>query len=68
MSYLLKSDTQAACDMEGTSMLVQLGPEHEINLRCAPYELVPEYFINSLLVLKTRPGEHVHSHNLIRVS
>ena len=25
-------------------MLVQLGPKHEINLRGAPYELVPEYF------------------------
>ena len=55
MSYLLESDTQAACNTEGTSMLVQLGPKHEINLRSAPYELVPEYFVNSLLVLKTRP-------------
>ena len=35
-------------------MLVQLGPEHEINLRVAQYELVPEYFVNSLLVLMTR--------------
>ena len=55
VSYLLESDTQAACDTEGNSILVQLGPEHEINLRGAPYELVPEYFVNSLLVLMTRP-------------
>ena len=55
MSYLLESDTRAACDMKDTSMLVQIGPEHEINLRGAPYELVPEYFVNSLLVLMTRP-------------
>ena len=53
--YLLESDTQAACDTEGTSMHAQLGSEHEINLRDAPYELVPEYFVNSLLVLMTRP-------------
>ena len=25
-------NTQAACDTEGTSILVQLGPEHEIHL------------------------------------
>ena len=37
-------------------MLVQLGPEHEINLRGASYELVPDYFINSLLLLMTRPS------------
>ena len=28
---------------------------HEINLRDASYKLVPEYFVNSLLVLMTRP-------------
>ena len=28
---------------------------HEINLRGASYKLVPEYFVNSLLVLMTRP-------------
>ena len=28
VKYLLESDIQAACDTEGTSMLVQLGPEH----------------------------------------
>ena len=43
----------------------QSKPEHEINLRGAPYELVPGYFVNSLLVLTTyviRVGkdEHVH--------
>ena len=71
--YLLQLGTQAAFDTEGTSMLVQLGPEHEINLRGAPYELVPEYFINSLLVVMTGvisigSGEHVRLRNLTRVS
>ena len=32
-------------------MLVQLG----LNLRGAPCELVPEYFVNSLLLFMTRP-------------
>ena len=45
--------TQAKCDMEGTSIFVQLGPKHEINLAGAPYELVPGSFVNSLLVLMT---------------
>ena len=36
-------------------MHAQLGSEYEINFRGAPYELVPEYLINSLLVLMTRP-------------
>ena len=57
-------------------MLVQLGPEHEkihINLHGAPYELVPGYFINNLLVLirdviSEASGEHVHLRNLVRVS
>ena len=35
-------------------MLVQLGSEHEINLRGVPYELVPDYFVKSLLILMTR--------------
>ena len=35
-------------------MLVQLEPEHEINLRGAPNELVLEYFVNSPLLLMTR--------------
>ena len=46
----------------------QLGPEHEINLCGAPYELV-----NTLLELMTDvisegSGEHVCLHNLVRVS
>ena len=54
-------------------MLVQLGPVNEINLRGAPYELVPGYFVNSLLVLMTDvisecSGEHVRLRNLARVS
>ena len=66
--------TQAACDTEGTSMLVQLGPVHEINLGGAPYELAPGYFVNSLLVLMTTDviskgsGEHVCLRNLATVS
>ena len=39
------------CDTESTYMFVQLG----LNLRGAPYELVPESFLNSLLVFMTRP-------------
>ena len=66
-------DTQAACDREGTSVLVQLGPEHEINLRGAPYELTPGYFVNSLLVhmadvISEGSGEHVHLRSLTSVS
>ena len=54
-------------------ILFPIEPEHEINLRGAPYELVPGYFVNSLLVLTTYviregPGEHVHLCNLARVS
>ena len=54
-------------------ILFTIEPEHEINLRGAPYELVPRYFVNSLLVLTTYviregPGEHVRLHNLARVS
>ena len=52
-------------------MLVQLGPEHEINLHGTPYELIPGYFVNSLLVLMTDviregSGEHVRLPNLAR--
>ena len=48
-------------------------PEHEINLGGAPYELVPGYFINSLLVLMTYviregSGGHVRLRNLAKVS
>ena len=54
-------------------ILFTVEPEHEINLRRAPYELVPGYFVNSLLVLTTYviregPGEHVRLRNLARVS
>ena len=47
-------------------ILFPIEPEHEINLRGAPYELVPGYFVNSLLVLTTYvirvlgKDEHVH--------
>ena len=54
-------------------ILFTIEPEHEINLRGAPYELVPGYFVNSLLVLTTYviregPGEHVRLRNLARVT
>ena len=54
-------------------ILFTIGPEHEINLPGAPYELVPRYFVNGLLVLTTYviregPGEHVRLRNLARVS
>ena len=56
-----------------TVILFPIEPEHEINLRGAPYELVPGCFVNSLLVLTTYviregSGEHVHLRNLARVS
>ena len=65
-------NTQADATRKGTPMLVQLTPEHEINLRCAPYELVPGFLVNSLPVLMTDvvsegSGEHVRLHNLVRV-
>ena len=54
-------------------ILFPIEPEHEINLRGAPYELVPGYFVNSPLVLTTYviregSGEHVRLRNLARVS
>ena len=54
-------------------ILLPIEPEREINLRCAPYELVQGYFVNSLLVLTTYviregSGEHVRLRNLARVS
>ena len=56
-------------------ILFTIEPEHEINLRGAPYELVPGYFVNSLLVLtcttyviREGPGEHVRLRNLARAS
>ena len=53
-------------------ILFPIEPEHEINLRGAPYELVPGYYVNSLLVLTTYvtregSGEHVRLRNLARV-
>ena len=44
MDFPVRQYVQAACDTEGTSIIVlfswtELGPEHEINLRGAPYEL-----------------------------
>ena len=59
--------------LKGNFILFTIEPEHEINLRGAPYELVPGYFVNSLLVLTTYviregPGEHVRLRNLARVS
>ena len=50
-------------------ILFPIKPEHE----GAPYELVPEYFVNSLLVLtkyviREGSGEHVRLCNLARVS
>ena len=53
-------------------ILFPIEPEHEINLRGAPYELVPGYFVKSLLVLTTYviregSGEHVRLRNLARV-
>ena len=54
-------------------ILFPIEPKHEINLRGVPSELVPGYFVNSLLVLTTnviREGseEHVRLRNLARVS
>ena len=54
-------------------ILFPIEPEHEIKLRGAPYELVPGYFVNILLVLTTYviregSGEHVRLRNLVRVS
>ena len=54
-------------------ILFPIETEHEINLRGVPSELVPGYFVNSLLVLTTYviregSGEHVCLRNLARVS
>ena len=54
-------------------ILFPIVPEHEINLRGVSSELVPGYFVNSLLVLTTYviregSGEHVRLRNLARVS
>ena len=54
-------------------ILFPIEPEHGINLRGVPSELVPGYFVNSLLVLTTYviregSGEHVRLRNFARVS
>ena len=70
---ILRISQFGACDTEGTSIILILcvcsflehssDPEHEINLRGAPYELV-------LMtdVISEGSGEHVCLHNLVRVS
>ena len=46
----------------------QLGPEHEINLRGAPYDLVKTLLELMTDVISEGSGEHVCLHNLVRVS
>ena len=46
----------------------QLGPEHEINLPGAPYELVKTLLVLMTDVISEGSGEHVCLHNLVRVS
>ena len=46
----------------------QLGPEHEINLRGAPYDLVKTLLEHMTDVISEGSGEHVCLHNLVRVS
>ena len=46
----------------------QLGPEHEINLRGAPYELVKTLLVLMTDVISEGSGEHVCLYNLVRVS
>ena len=46
----------------------ELGPEHEINLRGAPYELVKTLLVLMTDVISEGSGEHVCLHNLVRVS
>ena len=48
--------------------LTQLGPEHEINLRGSPYELVRTLLELMTDVISEGSGEHVCLHNLVRVS
>ena len=57
----LQNSNTLPCKL-GKFILFTIEPEHEINLRGARYELVPGYFVNSLLVLTTYviregPGE-----------
>ena len=46
----------------------QLGPEHEINLRGAPYELVKTLLVLMTDVISEGSGEHVCLHSLVSVS
>ena len=46
----------------------QLGPEHEINLRGVPYELVKTLLVLMTDVISEGSGEHVCLQNLGRVS
>ena len=69
--YPVKQYVQAVCDTEGNSISLsgtQLGPEHEINLRGAPYELVKTLLELMTDVISEGSGEHVCLHNLARVS
>ena len=49
----LQNSNTLPCKLKKLTVLFPIEPEHEINLRGAPYELVPGYFVNSLLVLTT---------------
>ena len=71
----LQKSNALPCKLRKIDCLIwfPIEPEHEINLRGVPSELVPGYFVNSLLVLATyviREGsvEHVRLRNLARVS
>ena len=62
---------KAACDTEDTSIILretQLGPEHDINLRGAPYELVKTLLVLMTDVISEGSGEHVCLHNFVSVS
>ena len=48
--------------------LYTAGPEHEINLRGAPYDLVKTLLEHMTDVISEDSGEHVCLHNLVRVS
>ena len=65
--------TQTVCDMEGTSMLVQLGPNMKSTCPVPHMNWYQGISPNSLLVLMTDvisegSGEHVRLRNLARVS
>ena len=73
--FRVRQYVQAACDTEGNSFslcvcsfLEQLGPEHEINLRGALYDLVKTLLELMTDVISEGSGKHVCLHNLVRVS